>query len=307
MIDLPPLDRGLLNELVEELLFAIDDDRPRAAELIEGACLVLEGNVSDFLEALGPRLVERLLLMDWSWSTTSSGVDRDRPLGEQELRQLAWRHDPSGGLGFLLEVGSDGSTRWSRDVLTTTLPPRDAHQRAAVLAPAAARLRLKLDVVQRCLGLGLPDDPARWCPPPEARRVTTARSGRVLHGDKPAFGPGERVEIEVPVDLDSGLRPVLARRRAGRWAVIHPRAPEDLLSLAELGAAEDTLGLSLPLRPEQGEDEDESDLRFVIVLLPPELEIDWSLCAEERWQETELLLVAGELTALEVDLVLRWT
>jgi hypothetical protein len=152
--------------------------------------------------------------------------------------------------------------------------------------------------------VGPPTSPAgpRWSVPPSW--AAPAMTGPVLQvlADTlgAAFPTGDSVEVEVHRSLEvhgDDVVVVLSREPAG-WQVLFPREPASMRTLRQLPRSrQDRPILGLTITATHGRQ------RWAVVLVPPELTIDWSLPEVERWAEVRRALQARQLVveSFEVD------
>lgn len=142
-------------------------------------------------------------------------------------------------------------------------------------------LRGRLAALSPAPPTSIPRGPSWNVPPSWARPPTSLPTLDVLADTLgSAFPTGDSIEVELRRSLDAhgdDLVVVLHRDPAG-WTVLFPTTAADAKTLAELPRSPHGAPfLGVTITATEGRE------RWAVVLVPPEIPIDWSLPEEARW------------------------
>jgi hypothetical protein len=185
-----------------------------------------------------------------------------------------------------------------RQYLAGALDPPDQEdvERAMAASPSLlARLAvLRADTAPEPPDGGAPRPwfvpPPGLVPPGTRLAPLTGRAAPVAVMDGGGGGGWLVLHLDVPPERHHH-RVVVLERHGADWAVGFPASEDELLEAGSLGREGDRVRLDYALdAPGVG--------RIAVVLVPPEIPIDWSADADQRWAAVRDGLAAGTLAAV---------
>lgn len=145
----------------------------------------------------------------------------------------------------------------------------------ALAAAIAARLSQATLPRWRVSSLSLRDQPVAVSPAPMLE----------------ALSPRELLEVYLPTrpDADQVAVVVLSRVEGEAWQVVFPQSADDWVTLSELEETPEGRRLMVSAGAGSGRQ------RWAALFPPRELEIDWSLPEDQRWEGLRAALLRGQL------------